>query len=590
VKQEFEVSVEELLRTLQRRGIPLASEMGAFITLEVCEQIIDRPVQVTTHHVAVSEIGEVLCGSGLAPTSEQQAVRLLLVLLADLLVCAAPGVPSMLLELVERGPSEGRFTLDRLRDDLEACLVPLNRGATRRVLARLLRETRKAGPSNRSDAQPTAADIDAQFDALLGSSAARGLAPRDAPGAATRRRGMFAEAVASRPAAQPIVLQPLAAQHFDEAAVTEPLPGGGAVAKLPGQSSTAGAGAGRVVRQDPAGSQQRGTVALADQLEPDDQFEAHDQREPQHELAPPDELEPYDRAHEPSEDEPRADSVSVRLSLSESEDPAPLRSFRVDSRRVRATGRGPDIDGLIEGSIESKRRSSAGLWAFAACLVAALGLVAAYLALGRDGARGALGLFPQPQAADGRPSPAPRPAPRPVGELHVTSEPPRAQVLLLIGPSPALATELPVGLAQEFVALAEGYAPARALVPANASWEEVDGKPRYELAIQAARATGDSAKLGLGKTLLTRDVGTPQARLGTVRVVTTPKGANVYQLIGFTPDARVENLPLDQVYEVLVYVEGHPPVTRQLVAADFKDVAGRRVAELDLALAASKAR
>jgi hypothetical protein len=581
VKQEFEVSVEELLRTLKRRGIPLASEMGAFITLEVCEQIIDRPMQVTTHDVAISEIGEVLCGSALAPASEQQAVRVLLVLLADLLVCAAPGVPSMLLELVEHGPSEGRFTLDRLRDDLEACLVPLNRGATRRVLARLLRETRKAGPSARSDAQLTAADIDAQFDALLGSAEAREPAPRNASEtAATRPRGMFAEAAASQPAAQPVVLQSMAAEHFDEA-MTEPLPGGGGFAKVPGPRGAVGVGAPRGARQNPAALPQRGAVALADELEPEDEHGPRHERGP-HKPELQHEPEPSDIMHEPPADGPRADSVSVRLSLSESEDPAPIRPSRMDSRRVRATGRGPDIDGLMEG----ERRSSAGLWAFGICLVAALGLVAAYLALGRDGARGALGLLPQPQAAESR---SIRPAPRAVGELHVTSDPPRAQVLLLIGPGPALASDLPVGVAQEFVALADGYAPARAVVPASATWDEVDGKPRYELAIQAARSGVDPAKLGLGKTLLTPDVGTPQGRLGTVRVITTPKGAKVYQLIGFTPDARVENLPLDQAYEVLVYLEGYAPLTRQLLAADFKDVAGRRVAELAAGLA-SKAR
>jgi len=49
-------------------------------------------------------------------------------------VCSAPGVPPMLLELIEHGPSAKDWTLSRLRDDLEACLLPLNRGATRRVL------------------------------------------------------------------------------------------------------------------------------------------------------------------------------------------------------------------------------------------------------------------------------------------------------------------------------------------------------------------------------------------------------------------------------------------------------------------------
>jgi len=584
VKQEFEVSVEELLRTLKRRGIPLASEMGAFITLEVCEQIIDRPTQVSTNDVSISEIGEVLCQPklGLAQPSEADAVHSLLLLLGDLLVCAAPGVPTMLLELVERGPSEQQFTLDRLRDDLEACLLPLNRGATRRVLARLLREARKAGPSQRSGAQPTAADIDAQFDALLGAAAGpthalaiddkseiaattpRALqvddkleiavtAPRTVLAddkleiAATTPRANLAEPAAfprgSRGDVIPssAIVRP-AARRFDEAPITEPLSAAGAVAST-----------GRTGPSIAACSE------LADALEPEANGPAPEQ---------------------------------VRLALMEPSDAEPPPGTRRRSRRQsgfeahgpdRDSDRRPDLDGLVEG----ERRSSLGVWAFIACVVAALGLMTGYLVLGRDGARHALGLLPQLNSAPTSPNRSPSPK-REVGELHVTSNPPRAQVLLLIGPGPALATDLPVGVAQEFVALADGYAPARAVIPTDAVWEDVAGKPRYELAIQGVRTTLDSTKLGLGKTLLPPDVGTPQARLGSVRVVTTPKGAKVYQLIGFTPDVRVENLPLDQSYEVLVYLEGRAAATRQLSAADFKALDGRRVADIDLALSVAK--
>jgi hypothetical protein len=521
VKQEFEVSVEELLRTLKRRGIPLASEMGAFITLEVCEQIIDRPAQVSTNEVAINEIGEVLCASKATQTNEAEAVRSLLVLLGDLLVCAAPGVPTMLLELVEHGPSEGQLTLDRLRDDLEACLLPLNRGATRRVLARLLREARKAGPSLRTGAEPTAADIDAQFDALLGAA---GIEVAATEAAVTLPRAAFLEPTTTPRAARAVAqfaAAPRAASRFDETPITDVLAGG--------------AFAQRYV--NPAGAvNAQQAVELADSLEPGDE-----------------------RAEQPPESQ-----AARREPLS-----APRLNFD---------------DDLVEG----ERRSSAGLWVFGLCLVAALGLTTAYLVLGRDGARNALGLLPQSKSTETIPS-VPRPAKPSVGELHVTSNPTRAQVLLLIGTGPALATDLPLGVAQEFVALADGYAPARAVVPADAAWEDVDGKPRYELAIQGVRTNGDAIKSGLGKTLLPQDVGTPQARLGSVRVVTTPKGAKVYQLIGFTPDVRVENLPLDQSYEVLVYLDGHAPLTRQLTAADFQSLDGRRVAEIDLALAAPKA-
>ena len=53
-------------------------------------------------------------------------------------------------------------------------------------------------------------------------------------------------------------------------------------------------------------------------------------------------------------------------------------------------------------------------------------------------------------------------------------------------------------------------------------------------------------------------MGTPTGELGRVRVITTPPGARVFQLIGFG-SARVEDLPTDAPVELLVYVEGEPP-------------------------------
>jgi hypothetical protein len=568
VKQEFEVSVEELLRTLQRRGVPLPSEMGAFITLEVCEQIIDRPALLTTQDVAINEIGEVLCAVSPPRADEAAAVRALLALLGDLLVCAAPGVPTMLLELVERGPSEDSFTLDRLRDDLEACLLPLNRGATRRVLARLLREARKAAPSSQPSLQPNAADMDADIDALLGAAPrARSASTRAAqasaaaPLAAAGGRSSAAERPGSLPANR---------RSRQDTPVTVPLPGG--VAGIGSAAPPLAAFGGKPGSPAmPSGAARSNGVS-------------HPVREP---AGLADELEPAD---EPSASEP-ADFTKQVLSLRSTDASAAPPMLSRDTRR-RAAGGGRqslDTDDLVE---VGEQRSRAGLWVFAGSIACALGLVAVYLGLGKEGVRSALGLLPQPRAAEvaARSPFVGNNQKHSVGELRVTSNLGRAQVLLLIGAGPALATDLPVGVAQEFVALADGYAPARAIVPADAVWEEVDGKPRYELAIQATRASAGASKMGLGPTLLPRDVGTPQAKLGSVRVVTTPKGAKVYQLIGFTPDVRVENLPLDQDYDVLVYLEGRPPVSRHVEAADFEGSDGKRVCELDVTLSPAKER
>jgi hypothetical protein len=151
--------------------------------------------------------------------------------------------------------------------------------------------------------------------------------------------------------------------------------------------------------------------------------------------------------------------------------------------------------------------------------------------------------------------------------LRVNSQPDRAQVFLLIGPGPALATDIPLGVAQEFVAMAEGHRPARALLPADAVWDDLDGQPRYELAIQARQL--QEGRRNRGADAL---------------------GPTVYQLIGFTPDVHVDNLPLDHAYELLVYLEGRASVRKRVEPADFQEQAGngKRVAQIDAQLPAAE--
>lgn len=826
--QEFDVSAEELLRTLKRRGIPLPSEIGAFITLEACEHVLDRPAVLTTQDVAISEIGEVLCADGLAAASEADAVRALMVLLGELLVCAAPGVPSMLLDLVERGPSQHSVTLAGLLGDLEACLLPLNRGATRRVLARLVRETRKAGPSVRASSRPAPAELDAQFDELMSgkgrsrppSAAAATARPRaafsddqptrpmppkaaiagaaasafaapGAPAAAvaarvrarepepdTRPKSPFPENVQlTKPAAAPSAAaaaailrartsdgprpgvanandradepaarawppsravkrtpsgtlpagavpgvpaaagpQPSAAgrvgehevrgdrvapsaddtQDMSEAARAPGWGSGGAASPFAAKDNDAARPRGeeRAERRDADGSddaEAEHRTARAIRGRPERAARSREGDSPWVEINDDEDGPPTRRSRRAAEAEhtrmPARDARELSRAVSadaEAEAPAkrrdavedagasdeagdvedaqgrgafgaasvrgaadraaararearrnaspertpPLRaeSSSVDEqlavqppadldfvddegeptlkrnmkglqagaqagevrRRSSSAPATPDLANLDDVAEERAARGRLGLWIFGLTIFGALALLAIYFAFGRENARHALGLDAKTelQAAPKPKAPA-RPA---VGDLTITSRPGRAQVLLLIGPGPAVATDLPLGVAQEFVAIADGYTPARAVVPADAAWEDASGQPRYELAIQADRAKTPAQEQQLGATLLPRDVGTPQARLGSVRVVTTPRGAKVYQLIGFTPDVRVENLPLDQSYELLVYLEGRPPVIRHVAAADFHEQSGngKRVADVSVELDGKK--
>jgi hypothetical protein len=191
----------------------------------------------------------------------------------------------------------------------------------------------------------------------------------------------------------------------------------------------------------------------------------------------------------------------------------------------------------------------------------------------------------------GDPEPAPkkplvvvkRPA---AGDLVVRVTNERAQILRFVGRGPVSVPHLPLGIAHEFVALADGASPARLLVPKDAEWESTPDGTRYEAAMQLPQTPAGNA-MELGETLLPQDVGSPSDKLGTVRIVTTPRGAKVYQVIGFAPETRVEALPLESTQELLVYKKGHAPELRVVAPSDYLDRGDKKVAELEITLAPS---
>ena len=129
--------------------------------------------------------------------------------------------------------------------------------------------------------------------------------------------------------------------------------------------------------------------------------------------------------------------------------------------------------------------------------------------------------------------------------------PPNAEVLLREGQAPVDVDRMPVGARLEFVATAEGFAPKRTVVPAGATWDPgSDGKPRFEVAVQLEKSTKPKGDVW--------PPGEPGSEVGgkgppgTVHIVSTPRGAEVWLLAGIGPEARVEQLPCDTDVDVLV--------------------------------------
>jgi hypothetical protein len=538
--------------------------------------------------------------------------------LAELLVCAAPGVPNMLLDLVEHGPNEDHLTLVLLRSDLEACLLPLNRGATRRVLSRLVREVRKAppGPSSQVPAAEVG-DVDATFDDLLGDTspplrAARAQKTgrvRSEPAQNERPRGVSSELPrgvgSSRPASERTDHRGSPSQrrteertrgHASSRAEDEPDVAASRRALAPAEEHTAlhvpraQRTRERAESRRPSAAADSGERSDAQPARRSRQDSAH-ARERLEAEAQPARRSGQDSARATAHARERleAEAQPARRSQHDSARAAAQASERPARGSVAPRSRAPlDVDALVEAQAA---RGRAGLWVFLGTTAVAVAMLLAYFALGREQSQSALGFLKPAERSDVpavKPPPAPR---RAYGDLRVNSRPDRAQVLLLIGPGPALATDIPLGVAQEFVALAEEHRSARALLPADAVWDELDGQPRYELAIQARplpEGRHSRSSDALGPTLLPQNVGAPTGRLGAVRVVTTPRAAQVYQLIGFTPDVHVDNLPLDHAYELLVYAEGRGSVRKRIEPSDFHEQNGKRVAQLDLQLPAAE--
>jgi hypothetical protein len=470
------VSVDELVRALERKAATLPAEIAAFIVFSGCETMIEQGPRelVGLAQVRVSENGTVvLTGS---PCEEELGARTLHRVLVRLLHAAGANLPHALQRLLER-PEQEVHTLRQLLDQLEATLVPLNRTASRRVLARFAREA----------AYPLIEPH--EVDAALNSLLAEEVPANDAPGTGRKERAPRS-------------------------------------------------------------------------LEPESRLQV-------------DLLEGLDLEGEESHYLEQTISVPARSEANNNTRPSTRPSFAPGARESLRS-RASQLEEL--GSPSGSRKLFIG---FALLAVAVLIVIAA-VSMREERERQERLRDEEAAAAAALVKPA-----QPVaGDMMVHVSEPNAQVLRFVGRAPVSVDNLPVGVAHEFVATADGHKPARVLVPANADWEASAEGARYELALQLNPSEGGhDAELELGPSRLTAQAGDAPTRRGSIRVVTTPKGARVYQLVGFSPEVKVSNVPLDVAQELLIYREGFTPVVRVLQQNDFRVEAGKRVADLTVQLA-----
>lgn len=495
------VTAEELLRVLVRRKTRLPAEIGAFVILEACEHLLEGgPSAVSLAQVWISDDGAVSLLET-KPAGEGVSAKALHGDLVSLLVASGPVLAPTLMRLIEEGPRGGRWFLRQLRDDLEASLVPLNRDASSRVLARFVREARENREERHAPARPFFQDLDSELNALLGAAPDGAGEPRDLRRASAR-------------------------EH--DATVREPV--------------------------EEVGTD-RGEVVF---------FDAHVAAENEGESA----QGPYPAAA------PRMTPMSAAPPNRKRAEPPKARALHQNTLPPGASRRPP---------------AGSGLWLGLVLIGLSLGLCALTFKLRPDVLDRLLsreGSGPEVEAEQSH-KPTAAPARPRAGDLVLHVSPERAQVLRFMGRGPVNVPHVSVGVAQEFVATKDDAVPTRVILPEDAEWERdtAGNGPTHELAMQLRAKQATDVPLDLGDSLLRAPAGKATGEVGTVRIVTTPKGAKVYQLVGFAPEARIENLPLEDTQEILVFRKGYIPQIKVVAPSDFVAGEGPRVrAELSVKL------
>ena len=137
--------------------------------------------------------------------------------------------------------------------------------------------------------------------------------------------------------------------------------------------------------------------------------------------------------------------------------------------------------------------------------------------------------------------------------LVVTDVPANAEVLLRVGQAPLDVERMPVGTRLEFVATAEGYAPRRTIVKPEAIWDKTpEGRARTDLAVQLDPSRAKPGQLDPWPAAEPGSQVGGSGSPGTVHVISSPRGAEIWLLAGLGPEARIEQLKCDGDIDVLL--------------------------------------
>jgi hypothetical protein len=549
------VTLDEVFAVVATKRVPLAPELAGYLALELAEHADPAGGDVDPKSVYVGDEGTVAlvklrrdgaCGSA------EASIRAALARLLD-----ASGSQTPALAAASRRKSGSG--LPALAEELEAALIPVNRAAARRALARLAREVKRVTLGVGRAALPSTSDASPSSRRASSPSYTPG-PPRIAAPAAEHFPGEE-DPTTTRAAVPEDVLNPATpGQPSTDALPTRPRTVGfesagpspsqadiDALIENFGVSSGTDAPQTRDLKTrvgldptpPPARHARRAHPANTPTLSEDSDVEsllAMGGRD-------------FDRTPQPAR------------RLRGGKDDLPERGRNLDGTSPAAPERGRNLDDRQLPTQPSRLRQRQSLPSVPhakpprgspvvvglAMVAVAVGVLAVWQL--RPGSRTGHGAERSgPNAAASSPAPSAC-----KGTLVVTDVPAHAEVLLREGQAPVDVERMPVGTRLEFVATAEGFAPKRVVVPAGASWDTAaDGKPRLEVGVQLDKSR---AHPGANDPWPASDPGSTvggKGPPGMVHVVATPRGAEVWLLAGIGPEARVEQLSCNQDVDVLL--------------------------------------
>ena len=157
------VKLHEIMSAARARSASLAAEVAGYLVLAAADQIAGAPRALGFDDVALSDEGQVRVGGG--HSADDAAAEHGLRAMLGLMLLDASSVTPGLLRAAHKGSGAG---IEGLIREIEVALVPVNRAAARRALARLYRDVARARDSGR-----------------MAAWSAPALAPAPAPAAAT---------------------------------------------------------------------------------------------------------------------------------------------------------------------------------------------------------------------------------------------------------------------------------------------------------------------------------------------------------------------------------------------------------------------